>query len=367
MTLNFCNAYEHIHVVYLSITGAFVVSWMPYSVVSLMVVFGDPTQIPLTVTMIPALFAKSSIIWNPIIYVARHKDFRKACLKHLPACGIVKLTELLRSSNFSFTSKQTSEYYALNMNQNVNKPLQKQLCKQTQQNFSSADDELSSNSAGQNRPYNSRGGIVKNRLTLTSKTRLETTSTDITALSLDLEKDCLNELDRCNIEMRLEDKAKEEPKSNGKDTYKTFPVSGFEESKTNFEQTPASLQKSEENIFCSHRCMINKTNHNLAVQETGRRSSTVGIQTLLEDSCTIKNVHNSKGRKHKAFLKKNTTFVKSDPELNKPEATSLNDKLKHYICDSKQLRWSNPDLCEKIQGKRFLIRYMYRNNEVCLL
>ena len=53
---------------------------------------------PLTVTMIPALFAKSSIIWNPIIYIARHRDFRKACLKYLKS-GLTSQSAESRSAS----------------------------------------------------------------------------------------------------------------------------------------------------------------------------------------------------------------------------------------------------------------------------
>ena len=70
---------------------------MPYSVVSLIAIFG-PQQLPLTVTMIPALFAKSSIIWNPIIYIARHRDFRKACVKYLKS-GLISQSAESRSAS----------------------------------------------------------------------------------------------------------------------------------------------------------------------------------------------------------------------------------------------------------------------------
>ncbi|KAL4217149.1 hypothetical protein ACF0H5_023603 [Mactra antiquata] len=65
--------------------GAFVISWMPYSVVSLWSAFGDFHNIPLGVQVAPAIFAKCSIIWNPMIYVARHKHFRRG-VKHSVPC-----------------------------------------------------------------------------------------------------------------------------------------------------------------------------------------------------------------------------------------------------------------------------------------
>ena len=82
---------------------------MPYSVVALIAVFADPKEIPLSVTAIPALFAKSSIIWNPIIYVARHNEFRKACCKLLPSCGKNPRLEWSGTSNEQTSSRPTTE------------------------------------------------------------------------------------------------------------------------------------------------------------------------------------------------------------------------------------------------------------------
>jgi hypothetical protein len=59
-------------------SGAFVVSWTPYSIVSLWTAVGDFYKIPIWIIVAPAVFAKCSIIWNPIIYVIRHDHFRKA-------------------------------------------------------------------------------------------------------------------------------------------------------------------------------------------------------------------------------------------------------------------------------------------------
>jgi hypothetical protein len=47
---------------------AFLTAWIPYSVLSLLVAFGG-IQISPAVSLIPALCAKSSICWNPIIYI----------------------------------------------------------------------------------------------------------------------------------------------------------------------------------------------------------------------------------------------------------------------------------------------------------
>lgn len=47
---------------------AFLIAWMPYSVLALLIAFGG-VRISPAVSIIPALCAKSSICWNPIIYI----------------------------------------------------------------------------------------------------------------------------------------------------------------------------------------------------------------------------------------------------------------------------------------------------------
>ncbi|KAL9982224.1 hypothetical protein ACROYT_G011038 [Oculina patagonica] len=61
--------------------ASFIVVWTPYGVVSFYLAFGKPTYIsPLTST-IPAIFAKTSVFLNPIVYVIRYKRFREGVKK----------------------------------------------------------------------------------------------------------------------------------------------------------------------------------------------------------------------------------------------------------------------------------------------
>ncbi|XP_053393178.1 visual pigment-like receptor peropsin [Mercenaria mercenaria] len=64
--------------------GVYWVCWSPYAVMSFWQSFGDPDTIPLVLTEIPAAAAKSQVVWNPIIYVATNKQFRKAFYASLP-------------------------------------------------------------------------------------------------------------------------------------------------------------------------------------------------------------------------------------------------------------------------------------------
>ena len=61
--------------------ASFVVVWTPYAVVSFYAAFFKPQSISPLVATIPALFAKTSILLNPIIYVIRYKRFRKGVKK----------------------------------------------------------------------------------------------------------------------------------------------------------------------------------------------------------------------------------------------------------------------------------------------
>lgn len=50
---------------------AFLIAWTPYSIFALSEQFGDPELITPTLAVLPALIAKSSICYNPLIYVGK--------------------------------------------------------------------------------------------------------------------------------------------------------------------------------------------------------------------------------------------------------------------------------------------------------
>ncbi|XP_067011411.2 pinopsin [Anabrus simplex] len=57
---------------------AFLVAWTPYSVLALLIAFGDADQVSPGLAVVPALVAKSSICYNPLIYVGLNTQFRSA-------------------------------------------------------------------------------------------------------------------------------------------------------------------------------------------------------------------------------------------------------------------------------------------------
>ena len=49
---------------------AFLVCWLPYGTICIMYIFGGRGYVSPTVVVIPLLTAKTSVCWNPIIYIA---------------------------------------------------------------------------------------------------------------------------------------------------------------------------------------------------------------------------------------------------------------------------------------------------------
>ena len=72
-------------VIFAIMTGAFLLAWTPYAVVSL-VAFFQPHLVDDLTASVPSYFAKFSACYNPIVYVLMYKKFRKMLLRLMPAC-----------------------------------------------------------------------------------------------------------------------------------------------------------------------------------------------------------------------------------------------------------------------------------------
>lgn len=53
---------------------AFLVSWLPYAALALTVVFNPEVQMSALVKVIPIYMAKSSTVYNPMIYIFMNKQ-----------------------------------------------------------------------------------------------------------------------------------------------------------------------------------------------------------------------------------------------------------------------------------------------------
>ncbi|XP_037305450.2 opsin 8, group member b [Pungitius pungitius] len=75
------------------ISLGFVVCWSPYAAVSLWSIFRDSASLPPAVSLLPCMFAKSSTVYNPLIYYIFSQSFRRE-VKQLwlrlgsAACGV---------------------------------------------------------------------------------------------------------------------------------------------------------------------------------------------------------------------------------------------------------------------------------------
>ena len=66
---------------YCFLTVVFVIVWTPYAVVSFWTAFGDASKVSRIAASSAAVFAKTSSMWNPIIYTFLNPRFRSALYK----------------------------------------------------------------------------------------------------------------------------------------------------------------------------------------------------------------------------------------------------------------------------------------------
>ncbi|GLV35289.1 Rhodopsin 7 [Carabus blaptoides fortunei] len=87
---------------------AFLVAWTPYAVLALLVQFGDPGSVSPAMAVVPALVAKSSICYNPLIYVGLNTQFRSSW-KHLFGISDVAGNSLVENENTMGATKIMSQ------------------------------------------------------------------------------------------------------------------------------------------------------------------------------------------------------------------------------------------------------------------
>ena len=54
--------------------AGFVIAWTPYAIVCLVAALSDDNPLSPKAALPPAMFAKSSTIWNPFIYIGMNKQ-----------------------------------------------------------------------------------------------------------------------------------------------------------------------------------------------------------------------------------------------------------------------------------------------------
>nr|XP_028584287.1 melanopsin [Podarcis muralis] len=96
----------------------YVLSWSPYSMVALLAFAGYSHVLTPLMNTIPAVIAKASSIYNPIVYAIAHPKYRKAIAKFLPCLGsLLRVSHKdSRSNSFPSTRRFTVTSQSSDMN-----------------------------------------------------------------------------------------------------------------------------------------------------------------------------------------------------------------------------------------------------------
>lgn len=85
----------------------FLLSWMPYAIVSMWSAYGNVRHLPIRFTAIAVLMAKTSTVVNPVIYFLMSKKFRPLLLRSL------NLSDLKMRASNTKSWKVISELFPL--------------------------------------------------------------------------------------------------------------------------------------------------------------------------------------------------------------------------------------------------------------
>jgi len=99
----------------------YLISWTPYALVTLLAQFGDSSHLSPLLTSMPAIFAKASVVYNPIIYSYAHPHVR-AMIKVLKTrhCFLQSMVSCFQckksNSNSSHNYPQNNQVQSGNQN-----------------------------------------------------------------------------------------------------------------------------------------------------------------------------------------------------------------------------------------------------------
>ncbi|KAM4610418.1 opsin 7, group member b [Polymixia lowei] len=80
------NAHALIVKLSVAVCIGFLTAWSPYAVVSMWAAFGNPSEVPPMAFALAAIFAKSSTLYNPIVYLVFKPNFRKSLCRDVAQC-----------------------------------------------------------------------------------------------------------------------------------------------------------------------------------------------------------------------------------------------------------------------------------------
>ena len=96
--------------------GLFLLSWLPYTGISLLGILGFDQYVTPLSCMLPVLFAKTSAMYNPLVYALSHPRYRAALCDRFPSLACIfaeKETELNHSGSTQQHSKPAGGRKAL--------------------------------------------------------------------------------------------------------------------------------------------------------------------------------------------------------------------------------------------------------------
>ncbi|XP_054902302.1 opsin 7, group member b [Poeciliopsis prolifica] len=80
------NAHALIVKLSVAVCIGFLTAWSPYAIVSMWAAFGNATDVPPMAFALAAIFAKSSTLYNPIVYLVFKPNFRKSLCRDVAHC-----------------------------------------------------------------------------------------------------------------------------------------------------------------------------------------------------------------------------------------------------------------------------------------
>ncbi|KAM4738383.1 opsin 7, group member b [Anableps anableps] len=80
------NAHALIVKLSVAVCIGFLTAWSPYAIVSMWAAFGNSTDVPPMAFALAAIFAKSSTLYNPIVYLVFKPNFRKSLCRDVAHC-----------------------------------------------------------------------------------------------------------------------------------------------------------------------------------------------------------------------------------------------------------------------------------------
>ncbi|XP_076023062.1 opsin 7, group member b [Genypterus blacodes] len=80
------NAHALIIKLSVAVCIGFLSAWSPYAIVSMWAAFGNPSDVPPMAFAMAAIFAKSSTLYNPIVYLVFKPNFRKSVCRDMAYC-----------------------------------------------------------------------------------------------------------------------------------------------------------------------------------------------------------------------------------------------------------------------------------------